>query len=295
MHIIDLLGVLSIANFEKVYILSRRQIMAKSRTGRKAGGHKEKRSEGGLSVGFIIIPAEIEAIPESVLSSKGKRWYGHVFGFGAGGCWQSETKHARRYEVTDRTVRRWSRVLEGLGEICRLNIKGKWGCVWALRNPEVMKEEFLVHDEVGVRNPAYRKQATGKEPRTYKSAHPGHGSPHTPDMGMQEHRTYMSGNYYNINKSTSAASPLPADGQAQRLTKEEEEHLNRLGAIRAEIARQLPLKQAIGIEEIGKRVVLMVKLTERAEPKVKGGLCIETAVREAIEEETGLSAQEVKK
>ncbi len=258
--------------------------MAKQNADKQSGGQKQRRRDGGLTPGFIIIPAEIEALPANVLSSSGKRWYGYVYGFGAPGCWKSETKHATRYEVDERTVRRWSRTLEGLGEICRLNIQGKWGCVWALRSPEVQREEFLVHEGVGVRNPEYKKSATGKKPRTYRAGDPGHTEPETPDMGMQKPRTYMSRYYYNMNKSTIAAEPLPADGQAQRLKEEQRKVGERDTAIRGEFERRLPPRRHGDLKEAARRAAVYEKMNPKVVELMEGGSSITEAVERVYNE-----------
>jgi len=258
--------------------------MEKTKQKKKTEGKTKRRSEGVLTPGYIIIPAEIEALPKKVLSSTGKRWYGHVYSFGIKGCWESQTKHARKYEVTDRTVIRWSRVLEGLAEILRLNLRGNWGCVWALRHPEVQKLKFLEHEGIKVRNPAYNGVSGEERPPTWVSGDPRHALQGTPDMGMYKPPTWMSDNYYRTKKLTSAAEPLPAEGQAQRLKEEELRRAERDTAIRAEFDRRMTKRRPGDLKEAARRADVCGKMNPKVVELNKGGMSISGAVERVYNE-----------
>lgn len=258
--------------------------MDETKKSKKPKTKVERRRGGGLTPGFVVIIAEIKAIPKRVLSSTGKLWYGHVFGFGIAGCWESQTKHARMYEVSDRTVMRWSRTMEELGEILRLNLKGNWGCVWALRNPEVQKMKFLEHEGIKVRNPAYIGATSDEIPPTRVSGETRHVSRGRPDMGVYEPPTWVSGNYDKRKKSITAAEPLPADGQAQRLKKEELRLAERDTAIRGEFERRLPQREHGDLKEAGRRAVVYATMNPKVVELMSGGLKMAEAVEKVYDE-----------
>ncbi len=258
--------------------------MAKQNADKQSGGQKRRREDGGLTTGFIIIPAEIRRIPESIFSARGHEWYGYVFGFGANGCFESEPKQARKCGVSDRTIRSWSRVMERFGEMLRLNYKGNWGCVWALRNPEVRKLKYLEHNEIRVLNPSYVKDWSISQDRKWASAHTGNGLPARPEMGFQEHRKWVSGDYYKTKKLISAAEPLPADGQAQRLKEEELRLAERDTAIRAEFERRLPPRKHGDLKEAARRADVYEQVNPMVVELNKGGMSINGAVEKVYNE-----------
>lgn len=245
--------------------------------------HKEGKllKARGLDFGYCHIPAEIEIIPEHILCSLGKRMCGRYNGWGAEGDFEGKAKLAKYYGVSGSTIERVRRRIRLLKLVVWIETKGKTTRYWLRCNPEVKAKQYLEHEEKKMANPAYtpiKSDGGGVSKLT--------GVP----------SSNMTANYNKINRSISAASPKPAEQQARRLKEQEEKkQIYLLGKIRAEIARQLPLKRAIGIAEIGQRAVLMIKLVELAEPKVKAGMKTEIAVREAIKGEKGLLGREVTK
>lgn len=258
--------------------------MAETKKSKKLKTKAEQQSGVGLTPGYIVIPAEIRRIPERLFSARGHEWYGYVFGFGAKGCFESEPKQAIKCGVTDRTIRSWSRVMERFGEMFRLNYKGNWGCVWALRHPEVRKLKFLEHNRIKVQNPAYIKDWSSIQDRKWASGHTGNGLPARPEMGFQEHRKWVSGNDYTRSKLITAAEPLPADGQAQRLKEEELRLAERDTAIRGEFERRLRQRLHGDFREAARRADVYEKMNPKVVEGIESGLSIAEAVEKVYNE-----------
>ena len=112
----------------------------------------------------------------------------------------------------------------------------------------------------------------------------GNGLPDRPEMGFLQHRKWVSGDDYIRSKLITAAEPLPANGQAQRLKKEELRTAERDTAIRGELEGRLPPREHGDLKEAARRAAVYEKVNPKVVELMEGGLSLKEAVDKVYDE-----------
>ncbi len=216
----------------------------------------------------VWVPQEILSVSPDQLSWLGKLVCGRIYSYGAKGCYESNATLARYFGVSLRQMERAAAQIRSLPLTYSIKVRGRPTCYWLRCSPRVQAAERLEYRGRSKRNPAY-----------------------TPDRNVGGGRTEMSGvpptetadNIISTSKTTGAASPSPADGQAQRRQKEEADALSEIWSqLRAEIVKHLPFVSVLDREAKTHQLAAIARLKEKAEELVRGGMSADDVVKKVL-------------
>ncbi len=216
----------------------------------------------------LWVPQEILSISPDQLSWLGKLVCGRIYGYGAKGCYESNATLARFFGVSVRSIVYAMEQIRSLPLTYSIKLRGRPTCYWLRCSPKVQAAERLVYRGRSKRNPGYdlRKYCVG-------------GTQKTAEGGTQE----TADNSIITSKTTGAASPSPADGQAQRRQEEEAVAQSRFQShIWAEIVRHLPFVSVLDGEVKTHQLTAITKFKDKAEELVRGGMSADDAVKKVL-------------
>ncbi|MBA7485397.1 hypothetical protein ES707_20943 [subsurface metagenome] len=228
------------------------------------------RTARGMRFGYVKIPAEVEMIPEDILSSQGKRLCGYAGSFGVKGCYQSKATLGRYFGVSRWTMIRLVKRLKELRLIVWMGKTTVPGCMWLRCNPKVQAAEWLVYRGRSIRNPAF----TCSKPATSGVA-----------AAQQALVAAALHNNNRTKRTTTAASLSPDEVQARQRKKEEADARRGIQSqLWAKIAERIPLPPTGDKEAMERRSELITAMVHRGEELVAAGVDVDNAAETAFNE-----------
>ncbi|MBA7575597.1 hypothetical protein ES708_17427 [subsurface metagenome] len=218
----------------------------------------------------LWIPQEIMSIAAERLSWLGKMVCGRIGSYGAKGCYESNATMGRYFGASLRRIVFAMEQIRSLPLTYSIKVRGRPTCYWLRCSAEVQAAEYLTFRGLSMPNPAYdqRKYCAGGAPKT-----------------AQVPTSKTAHNLQTTNKTTGAASPLPADGQAQRRQKEEAKHRKLIQSqLRAKIAERMPSLIPREKGAFMQRFELVAAIVQRGKELVADGKSIDEAAETAYNE-----------
>ncbi len=216
----------------------------------------------------LWVPQEILSISPDQLSWLGKMVCAKFGSYGAKGCYESLRTMARFFGVSDRQMDFTVAQIRSLHLTYSIKLRGRSTCYWLRCSPKVQAAERLFYRGRSKRNPGYdrRKYCAGVAQKTA----PVPAQETAPDL-------------YSTNKTTTAASPSPANGQAQRREKAEAVAQSKTQShIWAEIVRHLPFVSVLDGEVKTHQLTAIARFKDKAEELVQGGMSADNAVKKVL-------------
>ncbi len=216
----------------------------------------------------LWVPQEILNIPAEDLSWLGKLVCGRIGSYGAKGCYESNATLARYFGVSLRQMKYVAAQIRSLPLTYSIKVRGVSVCYWLRCSAEVQQVEWLNYRGLSMRNPAYDqcKYCTGVVQET---------APVPVQKTAPNNKT--------TRKTTGAASPSPADGQAQRRKKEKADAWRKVQShIWAEIVRHLPFVPVTDQEAKVHQLAAIAEFKDRAELLVQDGMSVDDAVKRVL-------------
>ncbi len=216
----------------------------------------------------LWVPQEILSISADQLGWLGKLVCGRIYSYGAKGCYESNATLGRYFGVSLRRIAFAMEQIRSLPLTYSIKLRGRPTCYWLRCSPKVRRVERLEYRGRSKKNPAYTCAGNGAG-----------GAPKTAQEGAPE----TAHNNISTSKTTGAASPSPADRQAQRREKAEAAAWDKTKShIRAEIVRHLPFVPVLDGEAKAHQHAVIIEVKDKAEEFVRDGMSVDDAVKKVL-------------
>ena len=151
-----------------------------------------------------------------------------------------------------------------------IKVRGRPTCYWLRCSAEVQAAKYLTFHGLSMPNPAYDQRKYCATPAQELAPVP-----------AQE----LAPNIKSTNKTTGAASPSPADGQAQRRQEEKAKYRTLVQSqLRSKMAERMPKPDSLDKEVFKQRVELVKARVKRGLELVLGGMSVDDAVEKVFNE-----------